>query len=216
MKIIINVCFTVLLLIAETSEAIDSSKQPYHVPEIEVVSIKSKYVDQTFELKIMQPISRKDGTERFPVLYMTDGNLMFDALKDISHSLQFSGVVPRFILVGISYPGDNPFGGFRLRRRDLSWYDVPDVLPWLVEGVHEIPQGKSQTGAPEFLQFIREELIPMVDSNYPTISGERAYYGFSRGGGFGLYTLFHKPDTFSRYILASSGVDDYQGENTPL
>jgi predicted alpha/beta superfamily hydrolase len=36
--------------------------------------------------------------------------------------------------------------------------------------------------APEFLRFIREELIPMIDANYPTIKGDRGFFGDSLGG----------------------------------
>jgi predicted alpha/beta superfamily hydrolase len=57
--------------------------------------------------------------------------------------------------------------------------------------------------ATEFLQFIRDELIPFIDALYPVLPNDNSYSGYSAGGGFGLYTLFTRPDTFRRYILGS-------------
>jgi len=72
--------------------------------------------------------------------------------------------------------------------------------------VPSITSGKKSGGAKEFLSFIRDELVPFVDKNYNTIQGDRGYFGDSLGGLFGLYTLFHEPDTFSRYIIGSPSI----------
>jgi len=61
-----------------------------------------------------------------------------------------------------------------------------------------VPDGKKIGGAKEFLEFIRQELIPFIDNNYPTLKGDSAVNGHSIGGLFGLYVLFNKPDTFNK------------------
>jgi predicted alpha/beta superfamily hydrolase len=113
--------------------------------------------------------------------------------------------VPRFITVGIGYPADNAMGGMYLRARDLTptQHDTPEVsMSWPFE-VPEVESGKKSGGAAEFLQFIRSELIPFIDANYPTVVGDRGYFGDSLGGLFGLYVLFNQPDTFGRYVIGS-------------
>jgi predicted alpha/beta superfamily hydrolase len=50
---------------------------------------------------------------------------------------------------------------------------------------------------------MRDELIPFIDSRYPTDLKNRAYWGDSLGGLFGCYVLFTRPDTFNRYIIGS-------------
>jgi hypothetical protein len=58
----------------------------------------------------------------------------------------------------------------------------------------------------------RDELMPFINANYPTDPADRAYLGHSRGGLFGLYTLFTKPDTFTRYIIGSPTIwEDDEG-----
>ncbi len=63
--------------------------------------------------------------------------------------------------------------------------------------------GRRHEGADDFLRFIAEELIPLIDENYPTRRGDRTYFGHSLGGAFGLYTLFTKPELFGRFIVSS-------------
>jgi len=62
-------------------------------------------------------------------------------------------------------------------------------------------------GAENFLRFIREDLIPLVSSQYRVDPKDRCFSGYSLAGFFGLYTLFHQPDTFQRYIISSPWMD---------
>lgn len=177
--------------------------------------IESKHVDQTFEISVMQPLCKTDGSERFAVVYVTDGNFTFDALSGLSHGLHFGGDAPRFIVVGIGYPGHNPWAGSYLRARDFLSDDYPfnqqdmPSLPFV-----DVPRpggAKQWAGAADFLEFIATELIPFVDERYPTIKENRTYYGHSAGGYFGLYTLFHHGELFENYIISSPGLatDDH-------
>ena len=61
-------------------------------------------------------------------------------------------------------------------------------------------------GAEKFLGFIRDELIPFVDSNYHTDPGDRTLVGDSLSGLFSLYALSQCPETFNRYIAGSPAL----------
>jgi hypothetical protein len=50
------------------------SSPPYQAHEIEEHLIQSNLVAQRFTIKILQPVSRTDCSERFPVLYATDSD----------------------------------------------------------------------------------------------------------------------------------------------
>jgi predicted alpha/beta superfamily hydrolase len=60
--------------------------------------------------------------------------------------------------------------------------------------------------ASRFLRFIREELKPFIKTNYRTNPDDSTYVGNSYGGLFGLYVLFHHPDTFNRYVIGSPAI----------
>lgn len=188
-----------------------------YYPEIETHLIRSRYVAQEFKIQIMRPVRKRGETTRFPVLYATDGNFLFDMFKAICHinqSVEREG--SRFILVGIGYPGDCPYAGALLRGRDYMFPGYPElkVTPLPIEGVLMAEQGTKNFGAAEdFQQFIAGELIPFIDRRYETIPGDRAYFGHSAGGGFGLYTLFTRSNLFNRYIISSPGLI-FHGESS--
>ena len=176
-------------------------------PPVATHLVASKYVDQTFRVQVMQPLRYPREKVRFPVVYVTDGNLLFDALRGISHCMQLT-VVPRFILVAIGYPSESPLAGALLRGRDLMFPGYPRVrlTPIPVAGVLRAKEGSKQLyGASAFQRFIEAELIPMIDREHPTRAGERMFFGHSAGAGFGLYTLFTRPTLFQGYILSSGG-----------
>ena len=187
------------------------SDKLFYVPPVRRHLIECVPIGQTFQIQVMQPLMKRKESERFPVLYLTDGNLSFDFAKGISHCLQSSGWVRRFILVGIGYPGDNPFAGNVLRCRDLTSSERPEI-PGLPRSspIEQVPgveaSGKIWGGADDFLAFIRDQLIERIDAEYPTISGDRTYFGHSLGGSFGLYALFSQASVFDKYIISSPGI----------
>ena len=141
----------------------------------------SGIVNDNFMIDISLPENYNENeNERYPVLYMTDGNWRRGQHKPI-HEMTNTENVEEMIVVGISYPDDyNPDS---IRVRDLI------------------------TSADKFLGFILHELIPYIDKNYRTITTDRTLWGSSFGGYFAMYVLFHACDTtkdvFKNYIVAS-------------
>jgi uncharacterized protein len=200
----------------EQTSAIAEAARKYF-PPVETHLLRSKYVAQTFQIQVMQPPQRTGETRKFPVVYVTDGNAWFDALKGISALIQWSECEsPPFILVAIGYPSDSPFAGDLLRGRDLTFAGCPNFfsglqLPWQWEGLLVPEEGtKDFCGGEDFQRFIGEELIPWIDEKYKTLPGDRTYFGHSAGGGFGLFTLFTQTHLFRNYIVSSPTVN-YHG-----
>jgi len=166
-----------------------------HIPAVEEHLLLSSHVTQTFKIQVMQPASERGATTRFPVVYVLDANLTFDVAKGIAYSIQHSQRdAPRFMVVGIGYPGDSPFAGSALRMRDLTFPGYPLT---------------SHSGAEDFQRFLAQELFTFIDTKYRTIAGHRTVFGHSLGGGFGLYTLFTQPELFKNYIVSSPGLRYY-------
>jgi uncharacterized protein len=189
-------------------------EQEYHLPA-DTHLLSSAHVAQTFKIQVAQPARRRGEKTRFPVVYATDGNRVFEMFKGISEIIQISGYdAPRFILVTIGYPSVSPRAGAMLRVRDFTFPGYPRLNPVApdVEGVLFAEAGtKSLFGAPDFQQFIANELIGFIDDRYDTIPGDRTYFGHSGGGGFGLYTLFTRCELFRNYIVSSPGLS-FHGE----
>ena len=214
-------------LIAAASQALIVSvtclaagEKAYHIPPTDRHSLTSRYVDQTYQIDVSMPISHIGGDEKFPVLYVTDGNLWSDALSVMGTLMQGMGEVERFILVKVGYPSKNILAGAKLRGRDLV---SPLARHYLDKGMSELNHSKApsesllggalpykkatpSTSGKEFVQFIQNELMPFIDQRYPTVVGDNNYFGYSAGGGFGVYVLFSQPDLFKRYILGSPAI----------
>jgi uncharacterized protein len=192
---------------------------PFQVHEVAEHLLDSHRVAQTYRIKVWRPMSNTDDSERFPVLYATDSDEFFGGLASLAAALQVHGEAPRFILVGIGYKESRAAG--LLRMRDFFSHSDRALFEWeirqlaesaLVDGVRDLQAIMQTTDASDYLGFVRDELLPFINQRYPTRPDENSYFGYSAGGGFGLYTLFTKPDTFGRYILGSPSTS-YSGRN---
>ena len=56
------------------------------------------------------------------------------------------------------------------------------------------------------MQSLAIEIIPGIQARYSVRPTDRTLIGWSLGGLFGLYSLFHQPDLFSRYLLISPSI----------
>src|SRR5262245_1283189 len=104
-----------LALLCSASCQVFGQAKDYRAPGVDEISLPSKFVAQKFAIKVLQPFRRADGSERFPVLYVTDSDEYFGGLSSLAGSMQSLGETQRFILVGIGY-GDVRF--ISLRSRD--------------------------------------------------------------------------------------------------
>ena len=62
-------------------------------------------------------------------------------------------------------------------------------------------------GGPEFLRFLKQELIPLIDQEYRTDPAKRILVGHSHGGGFALFAMLQEPELFRTYIASSPSLD---------
>jgi hypothetical protein len=181
------------------------------IPGTELRTLRSEIIGQNFNLYIKLPWSYTRSDTIYPVLYSLDANRSFPLFANISTVLEFPpNDFPETIVVGIGYQikGMEDWGAWR--TRDLTPVtDVETEENW--EKILTNLSGRSdivvQTGgASKFLDFIRLELIPFIESNYHVSSTDRTLAGYSFGGLFTLYALFHHPETFSRYFCGSPSI----------
>lgn len=77
----------------------------------EVVNVASKNTGEVYQISVGFPKSYfSDPSTTFPVVYMIDANLEFEAVLGLVRLLQMGGVVPEFAVVGIGYPLGGNFG----------------------------------------------------------------------------------------------------------
>jgi len=172
------------------------------IPGTEVRTITAQSNKQEYRISVALPSSYATHPERsYPTIYLPDAYFYFGMVTELTRVMVLCGEFPETIVVGIGYPMHEPLAEVtkevrRLRIRDLT--PIPDPA-WDGEGE---PGG----GAPAFLTFIQSELIPLIEREYQADAAARVLAGHSAGGVFALYTLFHQPDLFAGYSVASPDV----------
>lgn len=176
------------------------------IPNTEAHLLKSRHTGREYRVSIALPESyAADPQKAYPALYLVDANLVFGTCINTARLMAMSFEVPELIIVGIDNPVDSLLASTRLRNRDLT--PVHDAHIEQIMAMTTGDEADAATGgAAGYLEFIREEVLPFVDERFRTEPGDRAYFGDSLGGLFGYYVLFHKPDTFQRYILGSPSL----------
>jgi hypothetical protein len=176
------------------------------IPNTEVRGVSSSNVGQEFKIFVALPRSYADLDKTYPVLYVLDANGTFGMFTETIRMLQFGEELPEMIIVGIAYPVNGFVETLGLRARDYTptvdseWFDE------YVESRPDMVKSGGTGGAGNFLKFLREELMPFIQSNYRIDPEDKAIAGASFGGLFALYALFHYPDTFNRYIIGSPSI----------
>lgn len=172
------------------------------LPGANVRDVTSK-TGRDYRIFVWQPAAGQLHGE-MPVVYLLDGNGTFPiataATAMQSRRPERTGVRPA-IVVGIGYP-------------TTLWIDAErrtyDYTPPVPEDA--LPQrpgrdGWSRTGgADEFLDFIADELQPMITAEFNADRDQSTLFGHSFGGLFVLHTLFTRPAVFRNYAAASPSI----------
>ncbi len=160
----------------------------------ETIRIESKVLGETRQILVRTPASYATGSQKYPVLYMTDGDRQLPHTAATADFLSREGRMPEVILVGISNTD---------RTRDLT----PTHVETFGGGSLRVP---TSGGGEKFLTFIETELIPYVEKHYRT-QPYRVFAGHSFGGLFALQALFSRPRLFNSIIAVSPSLtwDDH-------
>jgi predicted alpha/beta superfamily hydrolase/CubicO group peptidase (beta-lactamase class C family) len=170
----------------------------FQLPKVRVIPIKDSSFGGQYELYVKLPNDYFTSDKHYPVIYFTDA--VFE-IEMLSSTTEF--MLEDVILVGISWQKDmeekslRELGEFASRFRDYTVRE--DENPEIQE--------KYQPGkASRHLKFFRNDVIPYVEEHFRTDEENRAYFGFSLGAKFGIYTLLKEPSTFKHYLLGSPGI----------
>jgi hypothetical protein len=143
--------------------------------------ISSRITNTDYALNIYLPPASAGAPASLPVIYALDGESWYETLASLAESTR-----TRVIVVAINTSGQ--------RSRDF----VP---------------GNSCTsgggGHVAYFNFIRNELIPFVESTIGGNAGRRILFGHSHGGSFVLYAMFAEApghQTFAAYLASDASI----------
>jgi predicted alpha/beta superfamily hydrolase len=178
----------------------ETSKKPNVIGDIRFHQFTSKIFGNTRTLRVLLPPEYdQDPKKKFPVLYLNDGQDLFDVSTSIFNPMEWKvdetvqdlikkGDIKPLIVVGI----DN--AGKRMRPNEY--------LPF--EDKYLSPPMPNPNGA-KYPDFLTEEVMPFIENQYRVKTGFKntGLGGSSYGALITLYTFIKKPNVFGRLLLES-------------
>ncbi len=141
------------------------------------VEFHSKVLDEDRKILIKLPADYNKFKQKYPVLYLLDGEFFFlQATSAVQYLSELGYIrnqpISQMIVVGIVNID---------RNRDYT----PTYAPKQKGGLEFPTSGKAE----KFLEYLKSELFPYIESNYRT-QPYRILTGWSLGGLFAVYTFF--------------------------
>ncbi len=178
----------------DTAPVEATSASAYQMPDSEVLRIDSPVLNRSYEVFVRSPpgyAEAENSARKYPVVYLNDAHSTFQIAAGVTGSPMRHGGFEPMIIVGVSYGLEDV--GAASRNRDLT--------------PTRNPNSENITGgARDYLTFMRDEVIPLVEKTYRADPQRRILAGQSYGGLFGAFALLEEPGLFADYILTSSSL----------
>ncbi|MCB0685415.1 MAG: hypothetical protein KDC53_02785 [Saprospiraceae bacterium] len=152
-------------------------------------SVHSEILQEERPYMVYLPESYANDENPFIVLYLLDGQAHFLHTAGIVSFLMSQEKIPGVIVVAVPNTSD--------RTHDLT--------PGIELDSSAMAGFPSAGGADNMLKFLRDELIPEIESKYRT-APFRILVGHSFGGIFSINALMQEPDLFGAHVSISPSL----------
>lgn len=181
------------------STLLTEEKRKFALPNSEVFPLKSTHTKKEYDIYVKLPRGYAKSKKQYPILVLTDAGYAFPLVSSIYRRLKFSNKIDEIIIVGISYAKGEHFG--ISRTRDYT----PTYSPNEPNGYSK--EARLNSGqAYHFILFMKNELIPYLDSKYKIDLSQKAFAGHSFGGLLTNYMVISHPETFDYYMSGSPSL----------
>ena len=163
-------------------------------------SFASKYVAAR-NVDVWFPPGYSESTERYPVIYMQDGQNIFEPISSIGGaSWEMDKAITR-LMDAKKIRGAIVVGAWN--HGDIRWREYMPQKPYwslALQRHHEafINRAGGEPMSDPYLKFLVEEVKPFVDSTYRTLPDQPNNFvmGSSMGGLISLYAISEYPNVF--------------------
>ena len=179
-----------ILTVSVSSVFAQAQAQAPAIPGVTTLRLKSDVLGEERVILVRTPQGYENGSQRYPVIYLTDGDAHILHTASSIEFLSRNGRMSELIVVGI--PNTD-------RMRDLSPTHISTA------GATGGPQFPTSGGGDKFLKFIETELIPDIEKRYRT-HPYRILAGHSLGGLFVVHAMITRPELFNAFIAVSPAL----------
>ena len=195
---------------------------------IEHLEIDSNFLGKR-SIDVWLPSGYAGADKRYPVLYMHDGQMLFDltttwngkewGVDEVMNRLVTTGKTKEAIVVGIWNGGEKRHSEYFPQKPFTS---LPEYVQDSIMSLERYPSVSLFSGdinSDNYLKFITQELKPMIDTEYKTLSDRSNTFigGSSMGGLISWYAICEYPDIFGAAICMSSHwIGTFTTERNPI
>jgi len=154
------------------------------------LTIRSEVLGEERRIYVQLPVGYGRSKQVYPVLLVLDGEWLFElARSHVQFYSEFAAMgveIPKMIVVGIENVD-----------RDRDYVPTPDPGPEV--------QFSTAGEARRFLEFLRDDLFPFLETNYRA-AANRTAVGWSFGGLCAFYAAVAMPELFQAYLCIGPSV----------
>ena len=173
---------------------------------LEVFPVYLTPFEQERLIRVYLPKNYNKGNQRYPVLYMHDGQNVFrDDVAIGGTSLELE-----------KYLDENELDVIVVGIDQNSEERLNEYCPWIngeyskkIVGQDRIPTGGKGS---QYVEFLVNELKPLIDNKYRTLKDRTAIAGISLGGLISAYAMCRYPHIFKSMVGLSSAFFRNQEE----
>jgi predicted alpha/beta superfamily hydrolase len=147
-------------------------------------SIQSTSANANYAIKVALPENYNPSQQKYAAIYVLDGEENFDFVAEQCKKLSSDYSISNILVVSIGYGNDRSM----------------DYTP------SQASEGGG--GAEKFMHFIKDELIPKMESDYgaDTLRQSRTILGHSFGGLLVAYAFTNFNNVFGNYLMLSPSI----------
>jgi predicted alpha/beta superfamily hydrolase len=195
------------------------------LPDTEYIQVTSRS-GLDYAVWITTPPGYAESTDTVPLIYVLDGNwtVGFTAPLIVTQKDPFLSIAP-YIQITVGYAGQEASDWSQLRNRDLVPPGEPigdDVVAALESALEAGTMSQtdvdayiaqiSDCNADAFLDFLVQELHPLLQSRLRVSAYGHGLFGYSYGGLFALYAWLRGGTPFATVGAGTPGVSSAEVE----
>lgn len=189
-RALITAVLLATLLVSESARGDEWLNRLFGMGQPDTFTLTSEALERDFHVYVRLPQGYEEFDEKWPVIYLLDGGILFPMLAPYHFMLTIDELAPDAIIVGISYGG---LGFANGNMRSTDYTVASDEVEYY-------------GGAPAFQSFLESRLLPLIDERYQSDPDRRVIVGQSLGGQFVMYTALTRPELFWGHIAVNPAL----------
>lgn len=193
----IRIVIWVLLLTANYAQASVKVIEEQPIAVAQSLTLKSGILDTPPKIEVYLPSDYNQTSERirYPLILTLDGWALSQTVSGVVNHLSNTASMPKAIVVAINSDNDYAWGP-KIYASNSGWNDAKNTRL----------SGFSAGEADKHLDFVKQELLPLLDKRYRT-NNFRILIGMSPSAAFALHTLWKAPNLFdAHFVFAATDV----------